>query len=153
MTRFILGIVFAIVALMTGAAMFGGSLVTWLHPMVGAFFLVVVTPWFAAMAVWSRKDVAQAFRDAFQPTGGPAPVPASSGVWRTFEYLFYIASVISLFTGLVITFSHLSYDPANLGRKLGASLISPFYGVMLAMVARLLCIRVESHPGHIHNLR
>jgi flagellar motor component MotA len=144
MTRFILGIVFAIVALMTGATMFGGSLVTWLHPAVGAFFLVVVAPWFAAMAVWSRKDVAQAFRDAFRPAGGPTPAPASTGVWRTFEYLFYSASVISLFTGLVITFNHLSYDPANLGPKLGASLISPFYGVMLAMVARLLRIRVES---------
>jgi flagellar motor component MotA len=144
MTRFILGIVFTIAALMIGAFMFGGSLVTWLHPVVGAFFLVVVSPWFAAMAVWSRKDVAQAFRDAFRPVGGSAPVPASSAVWKTFEYLFYVASVIGLFTGLVITFNHLSYDPANLGGKLGASLIAPFYGILLAMVARLLRIKVEA---------
>jgi flagellar motor component MotA len=143
MTRFILGTVFSIVALIIGATLFGGSLVTWLHPVVGVFFLVVVAPWFATLAVWSRKDVALAFRDAFRPMGGLAPVPASSGVWKTFEYLFYSASVISLFTGLVITFSHLSYDPANLGPKLGASLISLFYGVMMAMVARLLRTRVE----------
>ena len=143
MTRFILGITFAILALMGGARLFGGSLVTWLHPAVGAFLLVGAMPWCAAMAVWSQKDVAQAFRDAFRPAGGPSPVPASVGVWRTFEYLFYAASLLSLMTGLVITFSHLSYEAANLGPKLGASLISPFYGVLLAVVARLLRMRVE----------
>jgi len=111
---------------------------------VGGFFLVAALPWSAAMAVWSRKDVAQAFRDAFRPSGGPEPVAASPAVWRTFEYLFCAASVISLFTGLVITFNHLSYDAAILGPKLGASLISPFYGVLLAMVARLLRVRVEA---------
>ena len=143
MIRFILGILFAIAALMVGARLFGGSLVTWLHPAVGAFFLVVAMPWFATLAVWSRGEVARAFRDAVRPVGGSAPVPESLGVWRTFEYLFYAASLLSLMTGLVITFSHLSYEAANLGPKLGASLISPFYGVLLAVVARLLRMRVE----------
>lgn len=143
MARFVLGIAFALAALVSGATLFGGSLVTWLHPALGGFLLVAALPGFAAMAVWSRGEVAQAFRDAFRPAGGPGPVPASPAVWRTFEYLFGAASVISLFTGLVITFNHLSYDPAILGPKLGASLISPFYGVLLAVVARLLRVRVE----------
>jgi hypothetical protein len=143
MVRYLAGFGLALVALMTGIALFGGRPATWLHPIVGAFFFVGLMPGFVALAIWPQKVLTQAFRDAFQPAAEPGTLDTSRRVWQAFEHFFHVASLIALFSGLIITFNHLSYDPANLGPKLGASLVSPFYGILLALAARALRTRVE----------
>ena len=146
MARFLAGLAMLLLTVAAAIRMIGGRAVLWLHPAVMAFLFVAVVPWCAALAVWPRKEIAQAFRAAFEPAGESRALAASK-VLTLLEHLFYASGALALFSGLIITFSQLDSDLPRLGAKLAASLVTPFYALLLALAARILRVRVEQVQG------
>jgi hypothetical protein len=146
MFRFKAGLTLILLTLIGAIRMIGGRAELWLHPAVMALAFVVLIPLFAARAVWSRRELGEAYDAAFRPCPAPAAA-AAIRVWRFLEAACYLAGILALLSGLIVTFSLLSANLANLGAKLAACLVAPFYALVLALAARILAARVEQTQG------
>ncbi|MCC6512383.1 MAG: hypothetical protein IT187_00120, partial [Geothrix sp.] len=126
-------------------AMIGGRATTWLHPATMAVVFVLVVPLVAALSAHPWEAFRRAFRDAFDPSASSPSNAASEKVWRHLESFIYFGGVIAFFAGLIVTFSFLGSDLRSLGIKFAATLVAPFYSVLLAMSCRVLRARVPDY--------
>lgn len=143
MARFLVGQIILVLAVMFAIAMIGGRATTWLHPATMAAVFVVVVPLVAAFSTHSSEAFRQAFRDSFNPSAASPSNAASVKVWSHLESFIHFGGVIAFFAGLIVTFSFLGSDLRSLGFKFAATLVAPFYSVILAMSCRVLRARVE----------
>jgi hypothetical protein len=142
MIRFLVGQVLLILALILGITMIGGRMTTWLHPGVMAFIFVVVVPAFATLSAYSFKDFRQAMEDAFNPRAASPTNATSLKLWKLLESCVGFGGFAGFLTGLIITFTFFNSDLQVLGLKLAATLVAPFYCVVLAMACRVLRAKV-----------
>lgn len=143
MTRFLVGQALLILAVILGITLIGGRMVTWLHPAAMALVFVLAVPLLAVLSAHSHQELRQAFADALQSPAPSRSRATSLQVWRLLESFLYFGGAIALLTGLIITFSFLNANLPLLGMKLAATLVAPFYGLMLALTCRILRARVE----------
>ena len=143
MTRFLVGQALLLLAVLLGITLIGGRLVTWLHPAVMAALFVVVVPLLATLSAFPSRDLCQALADALSPEATTPSRPTSLRVWRLLEYSVVAGGLLAFCTGLIITFTFLDTANAFLGFKLAATLVAPFYSVLLALACRVLHTRVE----------
>jgi len=145
MARFLVGQIALVLAVMLAIAMIGGRATTWLHPATMAAVFVVVVPLVATLSAHSFEEIKQAFHDAFNPSATSPSNAASEKVWRHLEAFIYFGGVIAFMAGLIVTFSFLGSDLGSLGIKFAATLVAPFYSVLLAMSCRVLRARVPDY--------
>ncbi len=143
MIRFLIGQALLILAVLLGITLIGGRVTTWLHPAVMAFIFVLVVPVFAALSAYSFQDCQQAFADALRPSAASPSNAASVKIWKLLEFCVYCGGVLGFLTGLIITFTFFSSDLQGLGLKFAATLVAPFYSVILAMACRVLAAKVK----------
>ena len=145
MARFLVGQIALVLAVVLAIAMIGGRATTWLHPATMAVVFVLVVPLVAALSAHPWEAFRRAFRDAFDPSASSPSNAASEKVWRHLESFIYFGGVIAFFAGLIVTFSFLGSDLGSLGIKFAATLVAPFYSVLLAMSCRVLRARVPDY--------
>ena len=143
MTRFLVGQALLILAVILGITLIGGRMVTWLHPATMALVFVLVVPLLAVLSAHSLPELRQAFADALQSPAPSRSRGTSLQVWRLLEACLYFGGGIAFLTGLIITSTFRNSDRPLLGPKLAASLVAPFYSLLLAMTCRILRARVE----------
>lgn len=138
MTRFLVGQVLLILAVLLGIALIGGRLVTWLHPALMAVLFVVTVPLLATLSAFTTRDIRQALADALHPAADSPSKTTSLQVWHLLEYGVVSGSILAFFAGLIVIFSYMDSGHLALGFKFAAALVAPFYGVLLAMACRVL---------------
>lgn len=143
MTRFLVGQALLLLTVLLGITLIGGRLVTWLHPAVMAALFVVAVPLLATLSAFPLRDLRQALADALGSDGDTPSKSTSLRVWRLLEYGVVSGGVLAFCTGLIITFTFLDAANPFLGFKLAATLVAPFYSVLLALACRVLRTRVE----------
>ena len=119
MARFLVGQIALVLAVMLAVAMIGGRATTWLHPATMAVVFVLVVPLVAAHLIDHTRAAFAGDADAASADGD--------------------------FAGLIVTFSFLGSDLRSLGIKFAATLVAPFYSVLLAMSCRVLRARVPDY--------
>ncbi len=110
---------------------------------VTALFVEVLIPFFALLAVWRLAEVGRAFADAFTRKADSPTRARSVRVWEFTEKICYAAGFIGLILGVVLSLARISGSLADLGRALAISLMAPLYGIIFAVVCRILRARVE----------
>ncbi len=143
MTRFLVGQALLLLAVLLGITLIGGRLVTWLHPAVMAALFVVAVPLLATLSAFPFRAVRQALADALHPEGDTPTKATSLRIWHLLEYSVVAGGLLAFCTGLIITFTFLDTANPFLGFKLAATLVAPFYSVLLTMACRVLRTKVE----------
>ena len=148
MVRFIVSLLLLLASLAGVIRLEGGNLLMYVG--ISAFIVELAVPFFAMLAVWRLAEIGRAFRDAFVRKGESATAARSLRIWEFTEKVCYAAGVIGLILGIVLSLTRVSGSVADLGHALGASLMSPLYGVLLALVCRILGARVRGEaPANI----
>lgn len=141
MRRYILGVLAAGLVVILAIRLAGGQSLLWLHPLTFWACFTVGLPAAALHAVWSRRDLRRALRHALRPGEDPAEAPASGFIWRAAEGIALLSGCLGSITGLMITFSLL--ERGAVGLKVAASLTPLFFGLVSALLFRLLRLRAE----------
>ena len=141
MVRFIVSLILLLASLTGVIRLEGGNLLAYVG--FSAFLVQLAVPFFALLAVWRLPEVGRAFRDAFVREEVSATAVRSARIWEFTEKVCYAAAVIGVILGAVLILNRVSASPEDLGRAFGASLMSPLYGVLLALVCRILGARVR----------
>ena len=141
MRRFIIGTLALFGALIFAFVIEGGNPGDFILPT--PLIIVVCVPIFAGLAVWSLKDWALAWKDAFAKGSESASAQASIKLWDFYEKACYIAGVVGFMLGLNIIGSNADVL-SRLGRSLAVDCIAPILAILFAMVARILKARVEN---------
>jgi flagellar motor component MotA len=135
MARFIIGVVLLVVFLAGAILLEGGNLLRYIG--ISAFIVVFFPAVFAALAVWDRKALGQAFRDSL---GKKAATDAarSARIWAFLERIFYLMGVLGWVIGVILILSHLNADTSRLFRGAASDFISPVYGIFFGIICRIL---------------
>jgi hypothetical protein len=141
MRRFIIGTLALFGTLIFAFVIEGGNPGDFILP--SPLIIVVCVPIFAVLAVWSLKDWALAWKDAFAKESKSASAHASIKLWDFYEKACYIAGVVGFMLGLNIIGSNTDVL-SRLGRSLAVDCIAPILAILFAMVARILKARVEN---------
>lgn len=143
MVRFVSGVGLALVFLLGGYVLEGGGV---MHLVVFTPFLVTFfVPAFGVLAVWSFKDWGKAWRDAFHPADA-ASEEKSVEIWKFVEVSSYLAGIVAFLMGGILILTNLDNASAKWYVSLSYGLVSPLYGGVFGLVARVLRFRVEG--GH-----
>jgi len=141
MLRFIVSLVLLFVSIGLAVGMEGGKILNYVG--VTSFIVELLVPSFAMLAVWNLKEVGTAFRDAFHNNTDAASCARSMQVWDFAEKVCYAAAVVGLLLGSILILSNIHQNVVELGRALGATLLAPLYGILLAIICRIMKARVE----------
>jgi flagellar motor component MotA len=142
MVRFVVSLVLLLLSIAAAVLYEGGSLLGYVG--VTALFIDVLVPAFAMLAVWRLSEVGHAFRDAFSRKSDAASRARSARIWDFTEKICYATGVLAFLVGGILVLAHLYADVAALGRAFGVALLAPIYGILLAIVCRILRARVEA---------
>ena len=136
MKRFVLG---------TLATMFVVALAMWLEGedllklfLPSPLLITLISPLCAVLAVWDLKSWREAWRDAFVANSEPARREGSAKLWDFLEKSFYIAGSLGFIAGAIIVLA----SPGDMADHFSADLISPLWGIVFAIIARILKYRV-----------
>jgi hypothetical protein len=145
MRQFILGSLLLVAAVIVAIRLAGGTFSMWLHPMFFWACFAVAVPFIALHTVWSRLELQRACAHAGRVRKDLPGALESVLVWRAAEGIAYVSGVLGLVTGLMITLQFL--DRGGVGFKIAASLSPVFFGLVSAILFRILRLRVEHLQG------
>lgn len=139
MTRFVLSILALFGTAIFLFALEGGRLLSLV--VLTPILIISLMPAFAVLAVWSVRDWAGAWKDAFAKGRSPS-ASRSAALWAFYEKACYATGIVGLMLGTIIILSSLS-DASTLGPAFAVGLVSTTYAVLFGLVARILKARVE----------
>ncbi len=141
MLRFIVSLVLLFASIGLAVGIEGGKILSYVG--VTSFIVELLIPSFAVLAVWHVREVGAAFRDAFRKKTDVASRTRSMQVWDFAEKMCYAAAVIGLLLGSILILGSIHQNVLELGRAFGATLLAPLYGILLAIICRIMKARVE----------
>ena len=141
MVRFVVSVVLLLATIMFSIVIENGNPLSYLGPT--AFMVELLVPLFAMLAVWRLVEIGRAFRDAFSEKDDAASRTRSARIWDFAEKVCYAAAVMAFLLGAVLILSRPISSEAPLGPAFAAATVGPLYGIVFAIISRILKARVE----------
>lgn len=138
MIRFVTGVALALLFLLGGFVLEGGDVMR--LAVFTPFLVTFFVPVFGVLAIWSLKDWGQAWRDAFHPQS--ASQKTSAALWSFVEVASYLAGAVAFLMGGILILSNLDNTQVKWYTALSYGLVSPLYGGVFGLIARILRFRV-----------
>jgi len=134
--RFFLGTLAAITVVVAAMWLEGENLLALFLP--SALLITLLSPLCAVLAVWDLRAWGDAWRDAFAASPEEARRERSAKLWDFLEKSFYIAGILGFIAGAIIVLA----SPGSMAEHFSADLVSPLWGILFAIIARILKYRV-----------
>ena len=136
MKRFFFGTLAAIAVVAGAMWMEGENMLALFLP--SALIITFLSPLCVLLAVWDLRAWGEAWRDAFVASPDSARRERSVRLWDFLEKSFYIAGILGFIAGAIIVLA----SPGSMAEHFSADLVSPLWGIVFAIFARILKYRV-----------
>jgi hypothetical protein len=129
-----------VAVLLIGYLWEGGIVVVLLHPLIPTLVLVTCSVALVLGVLFPAATLRRAVGDVALLS---APSPASLVVWRFAERASYLAGVVAMLLGLIITSRFMDQTGNLIGAKVGACFTALVVGLLQGLFASMLRARVE----------